>query len=1224
MEVRPRLDDNRAQPMTEFSIPPEFDFGQQFDRVTLTRAMALNPEQSLQAMQIDGMALLTRMRGSGAQVYEQRIELPVDRRLGLQVRGICSCPVGMNCKHVAAALMAFEALELRMRKNPGTPPPRRLDSGLPAARPPGPTLPAEELPRPIRTWLAELADLPSAAGTAEKAPAAPSTPQRTLMYVLRARGSALFLSLHLGSLRRTGELGSHRPHSPGVIDMLRNRPAYVTQADQDIFAALLPMLGASITSGAIPLRGPGAVALLDQVIRSGRAWLVPPALVELPHPPGPAAERGEAPLPVTLHWAADDAGDWHTRWHGPADVPVHLVLLPEPFAIDEAGTRIQPAALQGLPSNPSLLDWLSRMPAVPADLLPQFSEKLQALADTRGVQLPLPDEPVRALRDLGTLPLQPVLRLGTCVDAASEAMLHQRFGTRGNRPLVSDHAPRQACVQLLLRYRVPGMAPVDYHLPAAGADATFLDPARAAGPASAPLTRFERQSDAEADAVRAMIERLHLRPWSLAAGAAMQRQSSFASGRMLSAGYGVNLEGRPMVFVPQQRDQWPQLLTQAIPALQADGWELEVDDDFPFELHEADDWTVDLQEDAGSEWFRLGLKVSVEGQPVNLVPLLVGLVQGGWLKVDSALRAGSGEVLVPWPDDGATPQPLGAPARQRLLRVPVQRLVPLLDWLRGVFEKVTLKPADAVLQLSRFDLGTLDALAAGARVQAPPSLDALVHELRALRSGTGLPPVAPSPQVQATLRHYQLDGLAWMDFLRRARLGGVLADDMGLGKTLQTLCLLQNELDAGRLDRPSLVVVPTSLVENWHGEAHRFTPQLKTLVLHGGRRMQHFERIGQAHLVITSYPLAVRDIDVLAAQDWHYLMLDEAQRIKNSRSQAALALKGLRARHRLCLSGTPLENHLGELWSLMDFVCPGLLGSELQFRERYRQPIEKRHDQLQAEHLARRVRPFILRRTKQQVAQELPAKTETLLRVELSGAQADLYETVCATMDEKLREAIEKQGLARSQIMVLDALLKLRQVCCDPRLLKSDAPPGGRQAPSAKLELLLDLLPTLVEDGRRVLLFSQFTEMLALVEPELQRLKLPYLLLTGETADRAGLVQRFQQGEVPLFLISLKAGGVGLNLTAADTVILYDPWWNPAVEQQAVDRAYRIGQDKPVFVYKLLASGTVEDKMIDLQARKAGLADLLLKGVASDAALNAEDFDDLFKPLEDSANEGTD
>ncbi len=463
---------------------------------------------------------------------------------------------------------------------------------------------------------------------------------------------------------------------------------------------------------------------------------------------------------------------------------------------------------------------------------------------------------------------------------------------------------------------------------------------------------------------------------------------------------------------------------------------------------------------------------------------------------------------------------------------------------------------------------------------------------------------------------------------------------MGLGKTLQTLALLQAELDAGRLDRPSLVVVPTSLLENWLAEATRFTPQLRMLVLHGKQRAQQFKGIARAHVVVTSYPLAVRDMGVLASHAWHYLVLDEAQRIKNSRSQATLALKALNARHRLCLSGTPLENHLGELWSLMDFVSPGLLGNEAQFREHYRNPIEKRQDTLQAEHLARRVRPFILRRTKLQVAQDLPEKTETLLRVELDGMQRDLYETVRATMDSKLREAIARQGLARSQIVVLDALLKLRQVCCDPRLLKllaathdaGDAPardevdaslatrPLARQhaathAPSAKLELLRDLLPTLVEDGRRILVFSQFTEMLALIEPELVRLNLGYLKLTGETVHRAAVVKAFQEGEAPIFLISLKAGGVGLNLTAADTVILYDPWWNPAVEQQAIDRAYRIGQGKPVFVYKLVASGTVEEKMLELQARKAGLADSLLSGVAGTAALTAQDFDELFKPL---------
>ena len=417
------------------------------------------------------------------------------------------------------------------------------------------------------------------------------------------------------------------------------------------------------------------------------------------------------------------------------------------------------------------------------------------------------------------------------------------------------------------------------------------------------------------------------------------------------------------------------------------------------------------------------------------------------------------------------------------------------------------------------------------------------------------------------------------------------------------------------------------------------------LVLHGKQRAQQFKAIRDAHVVVTSYPLAVRDMAMLAGHDWHYLVLDEAQRIKNSRSQATLTLKALNARHRLCLSGTPLENHLGELWSLMDFVSPGLLGNEAQFREHYRTPIEKRQETAVAENLARRVRPFILRRTKLQVAQDLPEKTETLLRVELEGTQRDLYETVRATMDSKLREAIAKQGLARSQIVVLDALLKLRQVCCDPRLLKlslqapepDDVMPlaseaadplldvldaqrpvarhGSAHAPSAKLELLRDLLPTLVEDGRRILVFSQFTQMLSLIEAELQRLDLGYVKLTGDTVNRGAVVDSFQNGDAPIFLISLKAGGVGLNLTAADTVILYDPWWNPAVEQQAIDRAYRIGQGKPVFVYKLVASGTVEEKMLELQARKAGLADSLLSGVAGTAALTAQDFDELFKPL---------
>lgn len=957
--------------MTDFALPEDFDLGEHFDHRTLSRAMEMQPQRVLLSMEVRGPRLLTRMQGVGPITFNQSTEMVVDRRLGLRVVGKCTCPVGNNCQHIAAALMAFEARQIRLQK--------------------------------------------------------------------------------------------------GLPDLL----------------------------------------------------------------PGPSVQL----QPV---------------YSAPAEEPVVM--------------------------------------------------------------------------SLGTLPLQPVLRLATCIDVASEALLHQRYGSAASRGITL----RQASAQVLLRYQPDQGAPVDFHFPSGQATTALAEVTDPQRPGKRVMAHFQREALAEAAALRTLFNDLGFRPWSLSAGLAMSRLARAGGPRTAAAPAVSNapagLEGSPLILVPQRRDQWPQLLATQIPQLEAQGWEIEVMREFPFELHRPDDWAVSVREEAGSDWFNVGLKVSVDGQPVDLVPLLINLVQTGWLKLDAAVREGEGtaaqpnEVLVPWP----SPEPAapGEMPRMRLLRLPVARIAPLMDWLRVVF-----RGGDkGGLRLSRFDLGTLEALAQNAKVSAPPSFTELIEQVKLLGSGKTLPPVEVSPKVQATLRHYQSDGLAWMDFLRRSRLGGVLADDMGLGKTLQALTLLQGELDAGRLDKPALVVVPTSLLANWQAEAQRFTPEIKVLVLHGAQRARHFKKIPQAHLVITSYPLAVRDAHVLRAQDWHYVMLDEAQRIKNSRSQATLAVKGLHARHRLCLSGTPLENHLGELWSLMDFVCPGLLGSEAQFREHYRNRIEKRHDTVQAEHLARRVRPFILRRTKQQVAQELPEKTETHLRVELSGTQRDLYETVRATMDRKLRDAIAQQGLARSQIMVLDALLKLRQVCCDPRLLKvadeNAAAAPSKAVPSAKMELLRDLLPTLIEDGRRVLLFSQFTEMLALIEAEVTKLKLPYLKLTGETQDRATVVNEFQTGDVPLFLISLKAGGVGLNLTAADTVILYDPWWNPAVEQQAIDRAYRIGQDKPVFVYKLLASGTVEDKMLELQARKAGLADTLLSGVASDAALNAEDFDELFKPLTGDPEDG--
>ena len=492
--------------------------------------------------------------------------------------------------------------------------------------------------------------------------------------------------------------------------------------------------------------------------------------------------------------------------------------------------------------------------------------------------------------------------------------------------------------------------------------------------------------------------------------------------------------------------------------------------------------------------------------------------------------------------------------------------------------------------------------------------DELKELNKKLRNFKGVATVAPSKNFRADLRPYQREGLNWLQFLREYRLGGILADDMGLGKTVQTLAHLLHEKESGNAEQPSLVVAPTSLMTNWRQECERFAPGLKVLVSHGLERKQHFENLRNYDLIVTSYPLLPRDEAILLREKFHYVILDEAQYIKNPKTKFAQIACQLQARHRVCLTGTPMENHLGEMWSQFNFLLPGFLGDEVRFRKLFRNPIEKNANDERRKILARRVAPFILRRRKEDVAKDLPPKTEIIQNVELTGSQRDLYETIRLAMHAKVREEVNQKGMSRAHIVILDALLKLRQVCCDPRLVKLNA--ARKIKESAKLELLLDLLPEMLAEGRRILLFSQFTSMLALIEIELKELNIDYALLTGETVDRATPIERFQTGKVPLFLISLKAGGTGLNLTAADTVIHYDPWWNPAVENQATDRAHRIGQTKSVFVYKLMTLGTVEERILELQKRKRELVESLLdENRRESLKLTAEDLDVLFAPL---------
>jgi len=645
-------------------------------------------------------------------------------------------------------------------------------------------------------------------------------------------------------------------------------------------------------------------------------------------------------------------------------------------------------------------------------------------------------------------------------------------------------------------------------------------------------------------------------------------------------------------------DAWPDFMIHALPKLRAAGWEIEMMPDFRHNVLQVESWEADVTETENG-WFDLDMGIMVEGRRLPLAPLLAALFQrdGRWLEAGKLEMIENNQMV-----DLLTPE-------GSRIQVEAARLKPLAKVLIDLFDGAP----DGPLRVSAFDSPRLADLADMDRWQFK-GMDAVISMARRLTQAAAVQQVAPPVGFALALRSYQLTGLAWLQYLRQHDLSGILADDMGLGKTAQALAHLLLEKEAGRLDRPALVVLPTSLVFNWRRESERFAPALSVLSLHGPARKERFLDIPKYDICLTTYPLLWRDADELSKHEFHLLILDEAQTVKNARSKGANVVRKIRSRHRLCLTGTPLENHLGELWSQFDFLLPGFLGDSNAFTRAWRTPIEKQGDKARLALLSRRIKPFILRRKKEDVAKELPPKTIIVRTVELEAGQRDLYETVRAAMDARVREEIAAKGFNRSQIIILDALLKLRQVCCDPRLVKSAAAQKVRER--AKLDLLMEMLPELVDEGRRILVFSQFTSMLTLIEQELHKEKLEYVLLTGDTVDREAPIRRFQEGAVPIFLISLKAGGVGINLTAADTVIHYDPWWNPAVENQATDRAHRLGQSKNVFVYKLVVAGSIEEKILALQEKKADLA----AGILSDdhegtAKFSADELQALLAPI---------
>jgi superfamily II DNA or RNA helicase len=1064
-----------------------------------------------------------RVKGTETRPYEVSVQV-VRGRTGANIYGVCSCPMHINCKHVAAVLLAH--------LDGSAAPARTKAAPAPAARPRSPAPVRQEMSPALQSWL-DLTARTAAPGVS--AGEYPSGTTQRLLYVLKIHEHLgerrLALRTMIARILKSGEYGSAASWT-NAHGTLQNPPAFLLADDLRVMRQLLLDAQRSV-DGSFYLHGANGAEILARMLATGRChWdsLKKPAL------------RMGAERAGMVAWDFDHLGTQRLRISTQPKSSAFLPLGP-PWYLDTERAQCGPIVL-AVPVH--LADLLARTPDIPLGQVAPVQNSLAALG--MGSLVPLPVIP--EMQDMSAKAITACLRLMSVV----------AHGTYGG----GYHPFGETYEVAALTFDYDGV-PVPRDSP--GLVSSFRD---------GKLLRMKRDAKVEKAAHRVLEHAGFVKLSSALRHYAGEHKNDYT---MMDPG------------------DWVSFMALDVPKLKAQGWRVETDEDFRFRVAQVSGWSARI-EPSGHDWFDFHLEADIDGKRSDLLPIVLAALRDD---EDLALmlndpKTPSDQPVILTLDDG------------RLFPAPVARLRGILSVLHELLDGDT-----GTARLPRLDAARLAHLeeTTDLRWQGGEELRALGQRLAHFER---IEPVSAPPGFGASLRAYQNDGLSWLAFLREFGINGILADDMGLGKTVQALAHVLLEKQSGRLDRPVLVISPTSVLPNWRAEAQRFAPQLRVHVSHGLGRKATFDQFANADVVLTTYPLLARDKEVLLKQPFHLVILDEAQLIKNAQTQAARIVGQLNARHRLCMTGTPLENHLGELWSLFHFLMPGFLGDEKTFRRTYRTPIEKHGDEIRRESLAKRIRPFILRRTKEQVAAELPPKSEILRSVEFEAAQRDLYETVRISLHEKVRAEIQARGFAQSHIIVLDALLKLRQICCDPRLLKIDA--AKKVKDSAKLQMLMDMLPELLDEGRRVLLFSQFTSMLALIEEQLKALGIRYVKLTGDTRNREQPVKAFQGGEVSLFLISLKAGGTGLNLTAADTVIHYDPWWNPAVENQATDRAHRIGQDKPVFVYKLIVAGSVEEKITAMQKNKAALAASLLDGAQkAGAALSAEDISALFEPM---------
>ena len=874
-----------------------------------------------------------------------------------------------------------------------------------------------------------------------------------------------------------------------------------------------------------------------------------------------------APRRCELRWKVGEGGEQCAVARDGAGSALTLLAFSTPFYVDPQ-TGETGVAETGL--EPGMAAWLAQAPAVPPGAVESVASALSGIAGHG----PVP-RPKRVEERAGVRP-EPVLTLYGC-ERTPVSHGYGAYGAHFGAPAPVVYP----CARLEIAYE--GAA--DRVRPGKGAELL----AAGGNPPAIIARNRARESALRRRLVRAGERHGGREPYGLGFHTAPPEGlyeadvvlPAFEEGDEAAAGAGVGFAA------------------QAVPELRKEGWRVRIEETWPFRVFEGPVSFATSLEPSDADWFSLCLRLEANGVEFDIAPVVIQLVESLPVDARGLLEKGfdverhlSGRLFHAELEDGT------------YLAIDASRF--------ARFAEAFLE-AQGLVGLHRAEAGRLFELAEALEgCGAPWSGGRELLELGARLSALAEAPAVAAPAaLRGVLRAYQRTGYGWLKALSECGFGGVLADDMGLGKTVQTLALLAHrhlELEVGC---PSLLVVPTSLVGNWRREAERFVPELKLLVLHGPDRRLRFGNIPDHHLVVTTYPLVNRDHEALFEHEYDTAVLDEAQAVKNPAAGISKRIRGIRARQRLALTGTPMENSLQELWSLYDWLIPGLLGARKSFTKNYRTPIEKHGDQARQRLLSARIKPFLMRRTKDEVAAELPAKTVIDERVPLAGGQAALYESIRTAMDEKVREAVAARGLAASRIAILDALLKLRQVCCDPRLVKLDA--ARKVKASAKRARLLELLEALVAEGRSVLVFSQFVTMLRLVEADVTARGWDYAMLHGGTKDRDEQVARFQSGAAPLFLISLKAGGTGLNLTAADTVIVYDPWWNPAVERQAMDRAHRIGQDKPVFVHRLIAENTVEAAIQRMQARKQALADALFDGTGKGPlAITEADLDALF------------